>query len=175
MHWTAILLLVCLAATAASCDRDRDAGSTANGDSRSPGQTPTSSTAPLIGNVSHGTASVQVAGDLEAEFSAPLAMPTTYAPLPGRFALRWVKAKRGIGIAGPAFTGTRPTSPDLSIVIIVDAAQAIASFSSMKHECTLRIDRANANQVTGSFTCAGLKSADGSMTVDATGRFSASG
>jgi hypothetical protein len=172
MHWTAIVLLVCLAATAASCDRDRDSGSAPNGDARSPGPSPSSS--PALGNVSHGTASVQVAGDLEAEFSAPLASPMTYTP-PGAFALRWVKAKQGIGIAGPAFTGTRRTSPDLSIVIIVDAGEAIASFSSMKHECNLTIDRANANQVAGSFTCAELKSADGSMAVDASGRFSASG
>ena len=173
MHWTAIVLLVCLAATAASCDRDRDAGSAPNGDTRSPGQPPTSSPAP--GNVSQGTASVQVAGDLEAEFSAPLASPMTYSPPPGAFALRWVKAKQGIGIASPAFTGTRRTSPDLSIIIIVDAGETIASFSSMKHECNLTIGRANANQVAGSFTCAELKSADGSMTVDASGRFSASG
>jgi hypothetical protein len=59
----------------------------------------------------------------ETEFSAPLV--ATYAPPPGGFALRWVKAWQGVEIAGLA--------------------------------------------------CTGLKSADGSVTVDASGRFSASG
>jgi hypothetical protein len=61
----------------------------------------------------------------ETEFSAPLVVPTAYAPPPGGFALRWVKASQGVEIAGLA--------------------------------------------------CTGLKSADGSVTVDASGRFSASG
>jgi hypothetical protein len=119
-------------------------------------------------------ASVQVAGDLETEFSAPLAVPTTYAPAPGGFALRWAKASQGVGIAGLAFTGTRPTSPALSIVISVDTGEATASFRS-KDECNVTIDTANTNELAGSFACTGLKSADGSATVDASGRFSASG
>jgi hypothetical protein len=45
----------------------------------------------------------------------------------------------------------------------------------MKDECNVTIDTANTNELAGSFACTGLKSADGSATVDASGRFSASG
>lgn len=175
MHRMAIALLVCLAGAATACNGGGEAGSTPGGQSRSPGQPPTSSAGAATGTVSKGEASVQVAGDLETEFSAPLAAPTAYAPPPGGFALRWMKATQGVGIAGLTFTGTRPTSPALSIVITVDTGGATAFFRSMKDECDVTIDTANANEVAGSFTCTGLKSADGSATVDASGRFSASG
>ena len=174
MHRMAIALLVCLSGAATACNGG-DAGSTPGSQSLSPGQLPTSSAGAATGNVSKGEASVQVAGDLEAEFSAPLVAPTAYAPPPGGFALRWMKATQGVGIAGLTFTGTRPTSPALSIVITVDRGGETAFFRTMKNECNVTIDTANANEVSGNFTCTGLKSADGSATVDASGRFSASG
>ena len=179
MHRTAIALLIYLAGAATACSAagngGGDMGSTPRGQNLSPGEQPTSSAGAASGNVTQGMASVQVAGDLETEFSAPLAVPTAYAPPPGGFALRWVKASQGVEIAGLAFTGTRPTSPALSIVITVDTGEATVSFRSMKDECNVTIDTANANQLAGSFACTGLKSADGSATVDASGRFSASG
>jgi len=175
MHRMAIALLVCLAGTAA-CNGSADVGpKPTGGQTLSPGQLPTSSAGAATGNVSRGEASVQVAGDLEAEFSSPLAAPTAYAPPPGGFALRWVKGSEGVGIAGLTFTGTRPTSSALSIVITIDTGAATAFFRSMKDECDVTIDTAKANEVAGSFTCTGLKSADGTANVDASGRFSASG
>ena len=175
MHRTAIALLVYLAGAATACKGGGDMGSTPRGQTLSPNELATSLAGAATGNVTQGMASVQVAGDLETEFSAPLAVPTTYAPAPGGFALRWAKASQGVGIAGLAFTGTRPTSPALSIVISVDTGEATASFRSMKDECNVTIDTANTNELAGSFACTGLKSADGSATVDASGRFSASG
>lgn len=59
--------------------------------------------------------------------------------------------------------GERPTS------------SATASFRSMRDECNVTIATANANQVAGSFICTWWKSADGSATVETSGRFSASG
>lgn len=175
MHRTAIALLVCLAGAATACSGGGEVRSTPSGQALSPGELPTSSAGAATGNVTQGMASVQVAGDLETEFSAPLAVPTAYAPPPGELAMRWVKASQGVGIAGLAFTGTRPTSPALSIVITVDTGERTASFRSMKDECNVTIDAADANQVAGSFACTGLKNADGSAIVDASGRFSASG
>jgi hypothetical protein len=172
----AIALLVCLAGTATACNGGAEVGPTPNGgQTLSPGQLPTSSPGAATGNVSKGEASVQVAGDLEAEFSSPLAPPTAYAPPPGGFALRWVKGSEGVGIVGLTFTGTRPTSSALFIVITVGAGDATEFFRTMKDECSVTIDTADANEVAGSFTCTGLKSADGTATIDASGRFSASG
>ena len=176
MHRMAIALLVCLAGAATACNGGAEVGPTPSGGQHlSPGQLPTSSAGAATGNVSQGEASVQVAGDLEAEFSSPLAAPTAYAPPPGGFALRWVKGSEGVGIAGLTFTGTRPTSSALSIVITIDTGAATAFFRSMKDECDVTIDTAKANEIAGSFTCTGLKSADGTATIDASGRFSASG
>ena len=175
MHRTAIALLVFLAGATTACNGGGDAGSTPSSQTLSPGEPPTSAGGTATGNVSRGMASAQVAGDLEAEFSAPLDAPTAYAPPPGGFALRFVKGSQEVDIVGSTFTGTRPTSPALSIIITVDTGEATAFFRSMKDECTVTIDTANANQVAGSFTCTGLKSVDGSVTVDASGRFSASG
>jgi hypothetical protein len=179
MHRTAIALLVYLAGAATACsgggNGSGDVKATPSGQTLSPGELPTTSAGAATGNVTQGMASVQVAGDLETEFSAPLAVPTAYAPPPGVLALRWVRASQRVEIAGLTFTGTRPTSPALSIVITVDTGEATASFRSTKDECNVTIDTANANQLTGSFVCTGLRSADGSATVDASGRFSASG
>jgi hypothetical protein len=175
MHRKAIALLVFLAGATTACNGGGDAGSTTRSQTLSPGEPPTSSGGTATGNVSQGMASVQVAGDLEAEFSAPLAAPTAYAPPQGGFALRWVKASQQVDIVGSTFAGTRPTSPALSIIITVDTGEATAFFRSMKDECTVTIDMANANQVAGSFTYTGLRSVDGLATVDASGRFSASG
>ena len=176
MHRMAIALFVCLAGTATACNGGAEVGPPpGGGQTLSPGQPPISSPGAATGNISKGEASVQVAGDLEAEFSSPLAAPTAYAPPPGGFALRWVKGSEGVGIVGLTFTGTRPTSSALSIVIRIDTGAATAFFRSMKDECDVTIDTADANKVAGSFTCTGLKSADGTATIDASGRFSASG
>jgi hypothetical protein len=176
MKRMAIALLACLAAAATACNGGGGTGpSPTGGQTLSPGQLPTSSPGAATGNVSRGEASVQVAGDLEAEFSAPLAAPTAYAPPPGGFALRWVKGTNGVGIAGLTFTGTRPTSSELSIVITIGSGNSTVFFRSSNHECHVTIDTAQQNEVAGNFTCAGLKSANGKETVDASGRFSASG
>ncbi|MGH2660159.1 MAG: hypothetical protein ACRDHS_10965 [Actinomycetota bacterium] len=49
---------------------------------------------------------MQVAGDLEAEFTSELAAPAIYSPPPGTLVLRWVGGPNGVGITGPTFTGT---------------------------------------------------------------------
>ncbi|HVH52971.1 MAG TPA: hypothetical protein VNA32_02430, partial [Actinomycetota bacterium] len=97
MHRTAIALLVYLAGAATACggggNGGGDVGSTPRGQNLSPGEQPTSSAGAASGNVTQGMASVQVADDRETEFSAPLVVPTAYAPPP------WVRAALGEGVA----------------------------------------------------------------------------
>lgn len=113
----AIALIVALSGNGAACGGEEDPGGTPTGGGQtlSPGALPTSSPGAAIGTVSEGEASVQVAGDLEAAFTSELAAPAIYSPPPGTLVLRWVGGSNGVGITGPTFTGTRPTSAGLAL------------------------------------------------------------
>ncbi len=173
MKRLAIVAVAALAMASSACTQDSsEAGSSSSpGQSLSPGQLPTSSPGIATGNVTRGQASAQVAGGVEAEFTAPLETPTVYAPPPSSFALRWSSMADSIGIAGRTFTGTEPTSNTLSLVIVANGT----FFRSLDGECQVTIDTAKAHQLAGSFTCSGLKNQDGTLTVNVSGRFSASG
>ncbi len=111
MKKIAIALLAALSLTGAACGGEGEPGApTGGGQTLSPGELPTSSPGAATGTVSEGEASVQVARDLEAEFTSELASPVIYSPPPGAIALRWVEGSNGVGITGPTFTGTRPGS-----------------------------------------------------------------
>ncbi len=173
MKQLAIVAVAALAVASASCTQNTSGAgpSSTPGQSLSPGQLPSSSPGIATGNVTKGQASAQVAGDVEAEFTAQLEAPTVYAPPPSSFALRWSSTADSIGIAGRTFTGTEPTSNTLSLVIVANGT----SFRSLGGECQVMIDTAKAHQLAGSFTCGGMKNQDGTLTVNVSGRFSASG
>jgi len=99
MKRIAIALIVALSVTGAACGGEEDPGGTPTGGGQtlSPGELPTSSPGAAIGTVSEGEASVQVAGDLEAEFTSELAAPAIYSPPPGALVLRWVGGSNGVG------------------------------------------------------------------------------
>jgi len=176
MNRIAIALIAALSVTGAACGGEGEPGGTPTGGGQtlSPGELPTSSPGGATGTVSEGKASVQVAGDLEAEFTSELAAPAIYSPPPGAFVLRWVEGSNGVGITGPTFTGSRPTSAGLALTISLDSGSGTAFFTSVGDECTITIDAAEATSIAGSFACSGLTSSDGMATVDASGRFSAS-
>lgn len=175
MKTIAIALLAALAVIGAACGGEGEPGApTGGGQTLSPGELPTSSRGAATGTVSEGEASVQVAGDLEAEFTSELASPVIYSPPPGALALRWVEGSNGVGITGPTFTGTRLTSAGLALTVSLASGSRTAVFASVSDECTITIDTAEANSIAGSFACSGLTSSDGTATVDASGRFSAS-
>lgn len=81
MKRIAIAPIVALWVIGTACGGEGEPGGTPIGDGRilSPGELPTSSPGAAIGTVSEGEASVQVAGDLEAEFTSGVAAPAIYS------------------------------------------------------------------------------------------------
>jgi hypothetical protein len=168
----AIMVSAAIAVAASSCSGGGSGPSPSPTPSLSPSPSELSSSSPSVApeTFTEGRASAQVAGDVEAEFTARLATPALSGPPPSSFALRWSRGDDSIGMAGPAFRGTEPTSNTLSFVIVAGGTM----FRSLAGECQVTIDTATARRLSGSFTCNGLKSQNGTLTVDASGRFSAS-
>jgi hypothetical protein len=79
-------------------------------------------------------------------------------------------------LGGPAFTSLQPTSASrvLSFSIRTTGGSLVA-FRSAAGECQVTISVALSNDVGGIFDCPSLASSDGSITVHATGSFTATG
>ena len=78
-------------------------------------------------------------------------------------------------MGGASFTGTQTTSGALSLSFTVKTNGGTTTFHSIAGECEVTISQAGAHDVAGLFTCTGLTSTDGKLTVNATGSFSAAG
>ena len=129
------------------------------------------------GKLKSGQAAFTVTGGLRASAALPNLVSGAYAPPPGVLAIVWAAGgadASNVGLGGLSFTGTKPTSPTLTLTITVQAKGTIATFISSAGECTVTIGQASASRVSGAFTCSNLSS-DGSFRVDITGSFSAQG
>jgi hypothetical protein len=73
-------------------------------------------------------------------------------------------------IAGPADRGTRTTDERLVLTIVVPVADVPVTFTSAAGECTIGMAPVG-TAVQGSFTCHKLKSADGKLTIEASGTY----
>ncbi len=138
---------------------------------------PTGSTGEAGGNVSGGEAALSVSGDILASKAINNLVSSVYAPPPGGMALVWTAGGTDattIGLGGLSFTGSQRTSPTLSLSITVQSDDVIASFTSSAGECSITIGVADANQITGAFSCTDLQGDDGQV-IDATGSFNARG
>jgi hypothetical protein len=134
---------------------------------------PTGST----GEVSDGAAAISVSGDIVASKAIDNLVSSVYAPPPGGMALVWTAGGTDattIGLGGLSFTGSQRTSPTLSLTLTVQNDADIVSFQSMSGECSITIGAADANQISGTFTCTDL-AGDGGQVIDATGSFNAQG
>jgi hypothetical protein len=128
------------------------------------------------GELKSGRAAFTVTGDVRTSAALPNLVSGAYAPPPGVLAIVWAAGgtdAANVGLGGLSFTGTKPTSPTLTLTITVQAKGTIATFVSSAGECNVTIGQASADRLSGAFDCANLS--DGSNEVDLTGSFSAQG
>jgi hypothetical protein len=86
-------------------------------------------------------------------------------------ALGWGDAQQTtVAIAGPLDRGTRTTDEHLVLTITLLVNGTPATFTSNAGPCTVGMAAVGTN-VQGSFTCHGLKSADGKLTIEASGSY----
>jgi len=142
-------------------------GNTAGG----PGPGASASAAPGIGGpAGPGPATVQVTGRVDGSFT--LTGTTGFGkPADGQLAATWAdSAGTALSLTGRAGSGTRTTSGELvlSVTVMVDGARVL--FLSEDGECTVGMAQKMSN-VTGSFVCKELTSADGRMTLKITGTY----
>ncbi|HEY7661033.1 MAG TPA: hypothetical protein VIC58_10595 [Actinomycetota bacterium] len=129
------------------------------------------------GDLTEGEASFTLSGDVVASGTIDDLVSAIYVPPPGGMAIVWTAGGTNattLGIGGAAFTGTQPTAPTLVLTLTADTDEGISSFVSDDGECSITIDAATPERITGAFTCRGLRSATGEV-VDVTGSFTATG
>ena len=91
-------------------------------------------------------------------------------------ALNWLSSEDGsFGINGPSFQGTMQTDSALRLELAIRESEGTVAFRSNDGSCSVTIDRASVSNLSGAFTCSDLASTDGSVVVDATGTFAATG
>ena len=197
----ATVVLLEFAASAASCSNDdpppvieptsafRSTGSTgltaptgptSPGSSGPTGETAGLTTGPHVGGragkLKSGQAAFTVIGDLKTSAALPNLVSGAYAPPPGVLAIVWAAGgadASNVGLGGLSFTGTKPTSPMLTLTVTVQAKETVATFVSSAGECRVTIGQASADRLAGAFNCSNLS--DGSNKIDLTGSFSAQG
>jgi hypothetical protein len=128
------------------------------------------------GGVVKGQAAFTVTGDLRTSAALPNLVSAAYAPPPGVLAIVWAAGgadPSNVGLGGVSFTGTKPTSPTLTLTLTVQAKGTIATFVSSAGECSVTIGQASADRLSGAFTCSNLS--HGSTVVGLTGSFNAQG
>lgn len=128
------------------------------------------------GRLEKGQAAFRVTGDVKTSAALSNLVSAAYAPPPGVLAIVWAAGgadPSNFGLGGLSFTGTKPTSPTLTLTLTVQAKGAIATFVSSAGECSVTIGQASADRLSGAFTCSNLS--DGSTVVDLTGSFNAQG
>lgn len=193
------IVMLVLAATLAACSNDEpppvvqptsafeptgSTGTTAPTGPTSTGSSgPTGVTAGLPtggggrpGKLKTGQAAFSVTGDIKTRAALPNLVSGAYSPPPGVLAIVWAAGganASNVGLGGLSFTGTKPTSPTLTLTVTVQNKGTIATFISSAGECNVTIGVASAKQVSGAFNCSNLT--DGSNTVGLTGSFNAQG
>jgi hypothetical protein len=142
-----------------------------------PGVTTPTSSAPPSGDLTSGRLTFQLSGDVEVEKTLETLVSTFYAPPPGGLTIVWTAGggdATTVGVGGSTFTGTRASSPTLSVSVIAQTSGKIVRFVSTDGECDITIDVADADRVSGGFECDDLVASSGEV-VDASASFAATG
>jgi hypothetical protein len=186
-RWGLTLLALLFVLVGVACDGDEGPPSA----SPSP-SFPTETASPLTGptgivpsivppggadNLTAGSVSFQMDGDAELETTLRTLITGIAAPPPAGFAIVWSREGTDattLGIGGGSFVGTRSTSTALTLTIAAEASSGFSTWISSAGECQVTIDTAQADRMTGSFTCDDLRSNNG-RSVDVSGRFEATG
>jgi hypothetical protein len=139
---------------------------------------PTPSASPAIAGFMHkGTASLALSGGVTGTVAfATLSTPAQWAPPPGSIALVWDGAHgQTFGLSGASFSGQATSSSTLVVSFAVRQSGTLVSFRSTAGQCIITINQADTNAVSGLIQCTGVPSADGPVTANAQGTFTATG
>lgn len=124
-----------------------------------------------------GVASLSLSGDLTTTvgFTA-IESPAVWAPPPAPMDITWTGGPVAqLRLSGTSFVSLADTGADRILSFTVDGPEGPAEFTSSAGECSVTITPALADQMAGVFTCTLLTDAEGALTVEARGTFSASG
>ena len=129
------------------------------------------STAPGVGVPTvPGSASIDVAGDFAATF-ALTGTAVVGKPADGQLAATWTDgAGSSVTLTGRISSGTRTTTSELTLAIVVMRNGAPVTLTSEAGECTVGMAEKIVN-VTGSFVCPEITSDGGRFTVKLSGKF----
>jgi len=117
-----------------------------------------------------GAATVQVKGKLAGSYELNGMTGVGPAARSGLDASWGDTLGTSLGITGPAVAGTRTTGSDFVLTWKAMVNGALVTFTSKAGECTVGM-AIKPDSVTGSFVCKKLRSADGKLTVDASGSY----
>ena len=166
--------------TTGATGRTGDAGASGStgeaGASGSTGGLPTTSPGSATGHVNGGTVSFKITGDIKVRRTLDQMVSTVYEQPPGgSLVLVWTAGESNVttvGIGGASFTGTMPTSPTLTLTLVVQTSAGIAAFQSHAGECEITIDVATKTQIAGTLRCTEFAGATGQV-VNVSGSFQA--
>jgi hypothetical protein len=148
-----------------------------SGSTSGEGAVPTGSTSDRTGSLTSGHLTLQLSGDVEVEKTLDNLVSTFYAPPPGGLTIVWTGGDDDattVGVGGSTFTGTRPSSPELSVSVVAQTPGSFVRFVSTAGECSVTLDVANADRISGSFDCDELVATSGEV-VEASASFVATG
>jgi hypothetical protein len=124
-----------------------------------------------------GTATLSLSGDLTMTVPfAAIATPAVWAPPPAPMDITWQgPTTQVLRLSGTSFVTRAETGPDHTLSFTVSGPDGPAVFTSTAGECSVTITPALPDNMGGVFTCTQLTDAEGVVTVDARGVFSATG
>ncbi|HZB02340.1 MAG TPA: hypothetical protein VE800_09560 [Actinomycetota bacterium] len=145
-----------------------------------PDASPTESPAPTAvpdGPLETGGATVSTTGELIVQASlSTLVEPEVWGAPPAPMNLTWDDPTgQSLSLSGTSFASRATTAPDRTLAFVVAGPDGPAQFTSTNGECSVTITPALPESMGGVFTCTAITDVDGTLTVNASGTFSASG
>jgi hypothetical protein len=144
--------------------------------------TPTGSVSPSASEspgpespLTSGVATMTVSGDVSLElFFGSLDTPAVWAPPPAPMELVWRDdADQELRLSGTSFVSLSQTSADRVLSFTINGPNAPLTFTSDDGTCDVTITPALPDNMGGVFTCTLLEDAEGSVSVNASGTFTA--
>ena len=141
---------------------------------------PTESPAPTVvpdGPLETGGATISTTGALTVQASlSSLVEPEVWGTPPAPMNLTWDDPTgQSLSLSGTSFTSRATTGPDRTLSFVVAGPDGPTQFTSADGECSITITPALPESMGGVFTCTAITDADGNLTVNASGTFSATG
>jgi hypothetical protein len=146
----------------------------------SPDASPTESPAPTVvpdGPLESGGATISTTGELTVQASlSTLVEPEVWGPPPAPMNLTWDDPTgQSLSLSGTSFASRATTGEDRILSFVVAGPDGPTQFTSSDGRCSITITPALPESMGGVFTCTAITDADGNLTVNASGTFSATG